>query len=119
MCLTNNCCRNFISIYGAPKIACLRLHRSKRERSSLAYSALSKPNTPLCTEMILLVEIQIWKISLYKFKFLEIQVNSVDPKLTLNEHSGGSLQPKECGEGREIWEWTRKRIAWILCVDPL
>jgi hypothetical protein len=25
---------------------------------------------------------------------------------------------RECGEGREIWEWTRKRIAWILRMDP-
>jgi hypothetical protein len=25
----------------------------------------------------------------------------------------------ECGEGREIWEWTRKRIAWILRMDPV
>jgi hypothetical protein len=24
----------------------------------------------------------------------------------------------ECGEGREIWEWTRKRIAWKLRMDP-
>jgi hypothetical protein len=24
----------------------------------------------------------------------------------------------ECGEGREIWEWTRKRIAWIMRLDP-
>jgi hypothetical protein len=25
----------------------------------------------------------------------------------------------ECGEGREIWEWTRKRIAWILRMNPI
>jgi hypothetical protein len=25
----------------------------------------------------------------------------------------------ECGEGREIWKWTRKRIAWILRTDPV
>jgi hypothetical protein len=24
----------------------------------------------------------------------------------------------ECGEGREIWEWTRKHIAWIMRMDP-
>ena len=25
----------------------------------------------------------------------------------------------ECGEGMSIWEWTRKRLAWILRTDPL
>ena len=25
----------------------------------------------------------------------------------------------ECGEGRELWEWTRNRIAWILRMDPV
>lgn len=24
----------------------------------------------------------------------------------------------ECGVGREIWEWTRTRIAWIHRTDP-
>jgi hypothetical protein len=45
MCITIICCWNFIR---SPKFACLRLHRFKTESSSLAYSALSKPNTPLC-----------------------------------------------------------------------
>jgi hypothetical protein len=26
---------------------------------------------------------------------------------------------RECGEEREIWEWTRKCIAWILGMDPV
>ena len=25
----------------------------------------------------------------------------------------------ECGEGRTVWEWTRRRIAWILPMDPV
>jgi hypothetical protein len=25
----------------------------------------------------------------------------------------------ECGEGRVIWEWTRKLVAWILRMDPV
>jgi len=25
----------------------------------------------------------------------------------------------ECGEGRAIWEWTQRRIAWILHMDPV
>ena len=23
-----------------------------------------------------------------------------------------------CGEGARIWLWTKRRIAWILCIDP-
>jgi hypothetical protein len=41
--------------------------------SSLASSALSKPNTPLFTAMILLVEIQIQNNPLGEFKILERQ----------------------------------------------
>ena len=40
------------------KFACVRLQWSK-QCPSLDSSALSKLNTPLCTEIILLVEIQI------------------------------------------------------------
>jgi len=44
--LTINYCRNFRSFNGAPKFACMRPQRSKRECSSPASSVLSKPNTP-------------------------------------------------------------------------
>ena len=27
-------------------------------------------------------------------------------------------QLTECGEGKEIWDWTRIRIAWIMRTDP-
>ena len=27
-------------------------------------------------------------------------------------------QLTECGEGKEIWDWTRTRIAWMLRTDP-
>jgi len=43
----------------ALKFACVRLQCYKTECSSIASSALSKPNTPVRTGTILLVEIQI------------------------------------------------------------
>ena len=55
----------------SPLIYMRATRQSHRVFPTLASSVLSKPDTPLCAEIIPLVEIQIQKTPLPELKFLE------------------------------------------------
>jgi hypothetical protein len=65
----------------------------------------------------------VWYVIIHDIIPTNVRLNNIHLADTPNCKECGSLDTRlyrliECGEGRNIWEWTRQRIAWIMRTTP-
>ena len=65
----------------------------------------------------------VWYIIIHDIVSTNVRLHNIQLAETPNCKGCGGLDTRlhrlsECGEGRNIWDWTRQRIAWIMRTTP-